>query len=142
MFDSFSIDPCRHFASRFICFRAKLTILEPIQVDRETRFTNEFLCFYDSSPGKCQKFYRISKLIFFWQTIQGGWKYSDRKYSDNVGNIRTTFCPWNFHWKYSDRFFCREVSLSTIFPGIFTFDCFHSCRQHFDCLYFFYLSDF
>ena len=21
--------------------------------------------------------------------VQGGWKYSDRKYSDNVGNIRT-----------------------------------------------------
>ena len=25
--------------------------------------------------------------------LQGDWKHSDRRYLDNVGNIRTTFCP-------------------------------------------------
>ena len=29
--------------------------------------------------------------------------YCAAKYSD--GNIRTTFCLWNFRWKYSDRLF-------------------------------------
>ena len=50
-----------------------------------------------------------------------------------VGNIRTDFIRW-------------EVSQSTIFSNIFyiffSFDCFHSCRQNFDCLNFDFLSNF
>ena len=49
--------------------------------------------------------------------IQGGWKYSDRKYSDNVGNIRTMleifgqlFAPENFVGNIRTDFDCRFFS--------------------------------
>ena len=60
--------------------------------------------------------------------IQGGWKYSDRKYSDNVGNIRTVleifgrlFVREIFVGNIRTDFVRREVFLSTKFPSIFYF---------------------
>ena len=41
------------------------------------------------------------------------------KYSDSVGNIRTTFCPRTFRWKYSD-----GLSLPNFFLRVFSADFF------------------
>ena len=38
------------------------------------------------------------------EMFTGGWKYSDRKYSVNVGNIWTVLEIFGQRWKYSDNF--------------------------------------
>ena len=51
--------------------------------------------------------------------VQGCWKYSDRKYSDSVGNIRTTFCPYFpseiFGQTFYHRIFFKEIFLANFF---------------------------